>query len=97
MHLQTRDEHAAALSPAIAPMTQLSVQRTLKGSSQSDAQLFVTVTNHLPIEIRTAYLETMPWLLQFYLHTLRAEIDGRSRGMCLERVSRFTVAWIWSV
>ena len=62
-------------------MTQLSAQRTLKGSSQSDAQLFITVTNHLPDEIRVAYFETMPWLLQFYLHTLRAEIDGRPRGM----------------
>ena len=38
------------------------------------------ITNHLPIAIQTSYLETMPWLLQFYLHSLRAYHEGVSRG-----------------
>ncbi|KAH9948307.1 Gpi16 subunit GPI transamidase component [Amylocystis lapponica] len=67
------------LGSAATPLTHLSVQRTLKGSSQSDAKLSVIITNNLPVQIQTGYLETMPWLAQFYLHTLRVYSDGHSR------------------
>lgn len=62
------------------PLTHISVQRTLKGSSQAQGQLSVVVTNHLPISIQASYLESMPWLLQFYLHSLKIYYDGVSRG-----------------
>ncbi|PCH40448.1 Gpi16 subunit GPI transamidase component [Wolfiporia cocos MD-104 SS10] len=62
-----------------SPLTPLSIQRTLKGWGQSDGQLSLVITNHLPVPLQTGYLETMPWLLQFYLHTLHAQIDGTTR------------------
>ncbi|KAI8986119.1 Gpi16 subunit GPI transamidase component [Trametes punicea] len=58
------------------PLTDISVRRNLKGTGQAEARLIVEVTNNLPVPIRAGYLETMPWHLQFYLHTLRAHIDG---------------------
>lgn len=59
------------------------MHRTLKGSSQYDAQLSVVITNNLQVQVKSSYLETMPWLLQFELHTLRVHIDGVSRGTCM--------------
>ena len=60
----------------------MSVRRTLKGSDQYKGHLSVVITNHLMSELKAGYLETMPWLLQFYLHSLRVEHDGVSRGAC---------------
>ena len=73
----------SALKASLPPLTPISVQRTLKGSIQSQGQLSVVITNHLPIAIKTSYLETMPWLLQFYLHSLRTYHEGVSRGTSL--------------
>ncbi|KAF9524123.1 GPI transamidase component GPI16 [Crepidotus variabilis] len=56
--------------------TPFSVRRTLKGSSQAWGQLSLVIENHRPTSMRAMYLETMPWLLQFHLHTLQARIDG---------------------
>jgi len=53
-----------------------SVKRTLRGSSQAWGQLSVTITNHLQSEAHALYLETMPWLVQFYLHTLETRVNG---------------------
>ena len=50
------------------------------GVSQADAQFTLIVTNNRAEQVRTGYLETMPWHLQFYLHTLRAHVDGHARG-----------------
>lgn len=66
------------------PITSLSVQRTLRGSSQARGQLSVIVKNHSNSVLRVVYLETMPWLVQFYLHTLDIRINGVREGM-LER------------
>ncbi|KAF8184185.1 GPI transamidase component PIG-T [Pholiota molesta] len=60
-------------SPGTTPF---SVKRTLTGSSQAFGRLSVVITNHQTEAINVLYLETMPWLLQFYLHTLEARIDG---------------------
>jgi phosphatidylinositol glycan class T len=48
--------------------------------SQSHGELSVSVTNHMDIDTNIAYLETMPWLLQFYLHTLTTTIEGVTRS-----------------
>ncbi|KAI0330521.1 Gpi16 subunit GPI transamidase component [Cubamyces sp. BRFM 1775] len=61
------------------PLTDISVRRNLKGTGQADARLTLELTNNLPIQVSTGYLETMPWHLQFYLHTLRAHVDGAPR------------------
>ena len=36
--------------------------------------------NRAHAELKTSYLETMPWLLQFYLHSLRVVCNGAPRG-----------------
>ena len=59
----------------------LSVQRTLRGSSQARGQLSVVLTNNWLTDMRVIYLETMPWLLQFYLHTLKIQCNGVPCGM----------------
>ncbi len=64
----------------MAPLTDVSVRRSLKGTSQAEAQLTLVVTNNLPVTVSTGYLETMPWHLQFYLHTLQVSVDGVARG-----------------
>ena len=66
--------------PSSIPLTHISVRRTLKGSSQSRGRLAVSITNNMPISIQTSYLESMPWLLQFYLHSLQVHLNGVSRG-----------------
>ncbi|KAF8073389.1 GPI transamidase component PIG-T [Lyophyllum atratum] len=58
------------------PLTSFSAQRTLRGSSQAHGQLSVVLTNHRSEPLHVVYLETMPWLVQFYLHTLQIYIDG---------------------
>ncbi|KDR77599.1 hypothetical protein GALMADRAFT_138681 [Galerina marginata CBS 339.88] len=60
--------------------TPFTVKRTLRGSSQAYGQLSVVITNEQPSTVHALYLETMPWLLQFYVHTLQARIDGVPRG-----------------
>ena len=53
----------------------ISVDRTLKGTSQAAGHLSLTISNRLPnTDMKVIYLETMPWYLQFYLHTMRAEV-----------------------
>ncbi|KAG6853113.1 hypothetical protein C0991_006803 [Blastosporella zonata] len=59
-----------------APLTSLSMQRTLRGSSQAHGQLSVVLNNHGAEALHIIYLETMPWLVQFFLHTLKIHIDG---------------------
>ncbi|CAL1713786.1 unnamed protein product [Somion occarium] len=57
------------------------------GSSQSRGRLSVSITNHMPITIQTSYLESMPWLLQFYLHSLQIYSNGVSRDDLISIVS----------
>jgi phosphatidylinositol glycan class T len=68
------------LGPADPPLVPLSVWRTLKGSSQDRGRLSVVIENVTPSELKVIYLETMPWLLQFYLHTLQITSEGLPRG-----------------
>ncbi len=60
----------AVLALDIPPHSDLSVRRTLKGSSQTHGELSVVVRNNRPVPVRTRYLETMPWHVEFFLHTL---------------------------
>lgn len=56
------------------------MKRTLRGSSQAWGQLEAVITNHSPVMVQVIYVETMPWHLQFYLHTLEARLDGIKTG-----------------
>ncbi|KAG6872379.1 hypothetical protein C0995_010193 [Termitomyces sp. Mi166 len=58
------------------PLISLSVQRTLRGSSQAHGQLYVKLTNHQAESLRVVYLETIPWLIQLFLHTMKIHING---------------------
>ncbi|KAI0775576.1 Gpi16 subunit GPI transamidase component [Trametes elegans] len=69
------------------PLTDISVRRNLKGTSQAEARLTLELTNNLPVQVSAGYLETMPWHLQFYLHTLQARVDGVSRDDLVRIVS----------
>lgn len=59
------------------PLSDLSVRRTLKGSSQTHGELSVVVRNNGPVPVRTHYLETMPWHVEFFLHTLSVTCGDR--------------------
>ncbi|KAI9436594.1 GPI transamidase component PIG-T [Lactarius indigo] len=61
----------------IPPLSDLSVRRTLKGSSQTHGELSVVVRNNRPVPVRTHYLETMPWHVEFFLHTLSVTCGDR--------------------
>ena len=66
----------------MVPLSDLSVLRTLKGSSQTHGELSIVIRNNQPVTVRAHYLETMPWHLEFFLHTLRVSCaDGTKCGM----------------
>lgn len=54
----------------------LSVERRLTGSHQGQGKLSVVLRNHLSTPLNVTYLETMPWHIQFYLHTLIIYVNG---------------------
>ena len=58
----------------------LSIQRTLKSVNKYRGSLHVAVTNNRGSDMRTMYLETLPWFVQLYLHTVRVECNGTRRG-----------------
>ncbi|KAJ7686949.1 Gpi16 subunit, GPI transamidase component-domain-containing protein [Mycena rosella] len=70
--------HAAGASEA-----PLSVRRTLLGPTQDYGMLAVSILNAGPATVRAAYLETMPWIVTFYLHTLVLRVDGELRRASL--------------
>lgn len=63
-----------------APASALTIRRTLKGSDQYKGRLSVVLANKAMSDVKTSYLETMPWLLQFYLHSLRIVCNGVPRS-----------------
>lgn len=69
---------AAALSSPDPPLTNLTVERILSGGNQARSNLAVLFKNRGSVPVRVVYLETMPWLLQFYLHTIRITLAGHN-------------------
>ncbi|KAJ6594185.1 GPI transamidase component PIG-T [Mycena capillaripes] len=65
----------------------LSVRRTLRGSAQDHGALAVSITNAGPAPVRVAYLETLPWIVYLYLHTLELTVDGVPRPELLQDIS----------
>ena len=68
------------VGPNEAPLAAISIQRTLRGSSQARGELLTVIRNNNPTELKLIYLETMPWLLQFYLHTLQVSCNAHLRS-----------------
>ncbi|EGN97089.1 hypothetical protein SERLA73DRAFT_56706 [Serpula lacrymans var. lacrymans S7.3] len=69
------------------PLTPLTLQRTLIGSSQAQGQLSIVIQNTLSSQIQTIYLETMPWLVQLYIHTLQIHCNGVQRNDLISNLS----------
>ena len=69
----------------------LSIRRTLKSVNKYRGSLNVAVTNNRGGDIQTTYLETIPWFVQLFLHTLRIECNGTSRGSILFHTAQWNV------
>ncbi|KAF7361641.1 GPI transamidase component GPI16 [Mycena venus] len=65
----------------------LSVRRMLRGSAQDHGALAVSIANADPSPVRVVYLETLPWIVHLYLHTLELTVDGVPRADLLEDIS----------
>ncbi|KAJ7052573.1 GPI transamidase component PIG-T [Mycena amicta] len=83
LHWPTGFEHSvAALSE-----TPLSIRRTLNGHTQDNGELSVLIRNDEEHSVDVAYLETLPWIIQLYLHTLTLHVDGVARADLLRNIS----------
>ncbi|KAG8738458.1 Subunit of the glycosylphosphatidylinositol transamidase complex-like protein [Ceratobasidium sp. 414] len=65
----------------------ISVRRALTGAEQTHGGLLLSITNRGDTTHTTAWLETMPWFIQFFLHTLELRIDGQKRDDLLRHLS----------
>jgi len=73
------EEWSYPLSSMATAATQLTVVRSIRGSDQTRGGLTISITNHLDNPQRVYYVETMPWIIKFYLHTLTTVIDSEPR------------------
>ncbi|KAH9964999.1 GPI transamidase component PIG-T [Russula dissimulans] len=64
-------EERFSYSVDMTPLSDISVQRSLKGTSQTHGELSIVIRNNQPVTVRTHYLETMPWHVELFLYTLR--------------------------
>ncbi|KAL0960483.1 hypothetical protein HGRIS_005524 [Hohenbuehelia grisea] len=80
-------EFTYPVNPPSQSLVPLSVQRTLRGSSQAHGQVSVHLRNHLDESVQAMYLETMPWLVLFYLHTLQIKLDDAPRDDLISNIS----------
>ncbi|KAN0084557.1 GPI transamidase component PIG-T, partial [Tylopilus felleus] len=62
--------------PPPPPQTPLSIKCTLYGSSQTRGMLSVSLSNNDHNPITVGYLETLPALVTFWMHTMKVDIDG---------------------
>lgn len=58
------------------PSSPLTVSRWLTGHGQERGGLQVIMKNTSPNPLQLVYLESLPWYMKPYLHTLRATING---------------------
>ncbi|KIK70817.1 hypothetical protein GYMLUDRAFT_32877 [Collybiopsis luxurians FD-317 M1] len=63
------------------PLVPFSVQRKLLGPTQDRGKLSIVVTNNQDEQLQLLYLETMPWIIQFYLHTARVDSEHRDNSI----------------
>ncbi|KAF8139465.1 GPI transamidase component PIG-T [Mycena galopus ATCC 62051] len=74
----------ATIPSAQAP---LSVRRMFRGAGQSHGTLAISITNPSAAAVQVVYLETPPWIVHLYLHTLELSIDGAPRPDLLQDIS----------
>lgn len=68
------------LTAPVLPQLPITVHRVLTGAEQTYGGLLLSITNAGDTVFTTAWLETMPWFIQFFLHTLELRVDGQKRG-----------------
>lgn len=51
----------------------ISLARSLRGSDQTRGGFVLSITNRLPVDINSWYMESVPWVLRPYLSSLRIE------------------------
>jgi Gpi16 subunit, GPI transamidase component len=79
------------ITPFVGPIENkqpLSVRRLLLGG-QTRADLSIQLMNKENVTREVLWLETMPWFIYFYLHTLTATIDGDRMGKAPPRLQLF--------
>ncbi|EJD37488.1 Gpi16 subunit, GPI transamidase component [Auricularia subglabra TFB-10046 SS5] len=79
--------------PTDAPITHarsppaVSIKRTMTGSAQYSGGLLIQLSNAQNDTLRVAYLETLPWFVTLYLHTLDIRLGSTKRPDLLESLS----------
>ncbi|KZV68526.1 Gpi16 subunit, GPI transamidase component [Peniophora sp. CONT] len=72
------NKFAYPLDLTATTLSAYSVDRSMKGSSQTTGELALSVRNNLQVQQRVLWLETLPWHVELYLHTLHVICaDGR--------------------
>ncbi|KAJ7277954.1 Gpi16 subunit GPI transamidase component [Mycena rebaudengoi] len=74
-------------SPESTPENKIIVHRTLHGSTQSHGVLAVRLSNPGAVAVEVAYLETLPWIVQLYVHTLRVSVHDVPRQDLLRSIT----------
>ncbi|KAF8708162.1 GPI transamidase component, partial [Rhizoctonia solani] len=87
------DEKVFSYGP-VSPQLPITVRRVLTGAEQTHGGLLLSITNEGNTEFTTAWLETMPWFIQFFLYTLELRVDGQKRGDTLQVTVSFRKAFI---
>lgn len=65
----------------------LSIQRTLRGSSQIHGLLFIALTNNGQNDIVVGYFENLPALVTLWMHTMETKVDGVKRDDLISNVT----------
>jgi phosphatidylinositol glycan class T len=82
-HIEKEGQAAPTLSESIVkPETpSLYAERSFTGYGQERGGVQTILTNPSPDqEVEFVYMESLPWFMRIYLHTLEARLDGQSSG-----------------
>ncbi|KEP54120.1 Gpi16 subunit GPI transamidase component [Rhizoctonia solani 123E] len=72
---------------SVPPQLPITVRRVLTGAEQTHGGLLLSITNEGDTQFTTAWLETMPWFIQFFLHTLELRVGGQQRDDLLSHLT----------
>ncbi|KAI1769265.1 Gpi16 subunit, GPI transamidase component [Hypoxylon sp. FL1150] len=75
-------EHAATANEIVEPETPLLyAERSFTGHGYERGGVRTILTNPSPdTEVEFVYMESLPWFMRIYLHTLKTHIEGQSRS-----------------
>ncbi|KAF2802469.1 GPI transamidase-like protein component Gpi16 [Mytilinidion resinicola] len=80
--LPSRDDFDISLpeqtlpTPLLLPQPPLTAARSINGHGQERGSVQAVITNPSDYPVSLIYLESLPWFMKPYLHTLRASIPG---------------------